>query len=285
MKKIYTLLKNIKFLLKNDITDTLFIENLIEEKIIEYNETKPIQVLDVYQSLDYLMKNSVSFARFGDGEFTLIEGKDIEFQKASKELRNRLIEVLSSNNDKIQIGIPSVLFSSKSRLLDNPKIFWKRNGKKFRDIILSFSCQRKVYLASETTIATNVYKDIDAKEFYNCFSRLWINRDIVVICGRTIFNEITFNIFDSAKSIEYIYAPSINAFESYDSILKKSLEVEKEKLIIIILGPTAKVLAYDLTNKGYQALDLGHIAKSYDWYCKGKTTINLEDGIDFFKAD
>ena len=38
--------------------------------------------------------------------------------------------------------------------------------------------------------------------------------------------------------------------------------------MILILGPTATVLSYDLNNLGYRALDLGHIAKDYDAFCK-----------------
>ena len=45
--------------------------------------------------------------------------------------------------------------------------------------------------------------------------------------------------------------------------LRKKLP--KDRLILIVLGPTAKPLAYDLTKLGYRALDLGHMAKAYEW--------------------
>ena len=55
--------------------------------------------------------------------------------------------------------------------------------------------------------------------------------------------------------------------------------------MIIILGPTAKVLAYDMSQLGYRALDLGHIAKAYDWYIKGKPAVDINDAIEFFNPD
>jgi hypothetical protein len=37
-----------------------------------------------------------------------------------------------------------------------------------------------------------------------------------------------------------------------------------DKLILIALGPTATVLAYDLAKKGYQAIDIGHLPSCYE---------------------
>lgn len=36
--------------------------------------------------------------------------------------------------------------------------------------------------------------------------------------------------------------------------------------MIVVLGPTATVLAYDLAKAGYQALVMGHMGKDYDWF-------------------
>ena len=44
--------------------------------------------------------------------------------------------------------------------------------------------------------------------------------------------------------------------------------ISKETLIIISLGPTATVLAYDLSLMGYQAIDIGHIDNEYEWYLR-----------------
>ena len=39
---------------------------------------------------------------------------------------------------------------------------------------------------------------------------------------------------------------------------------------MLALGPTAAVLAYDLCNEGYQAVDIGHIDLEYEWFLKGQ---------------
>lgn len=43
-------------------------------------------------------------------------------------------------------------------------------------------------------------------------------------------------------------------------------------MFIIALGPTATVLAYDLSEAGYQALDMGHFDIEYEWFKMGVTS-------------
>lgn len=49
---------------------------------------------------------------------------------------------------------------------------------------------------------------------------------------------------------------------------------DKDFIHILMCGPTAKVLVVDLTDMGFRALDLGHLAKDYDWYYKGVDIYN-----------
>ena len=89
---------------------------------------------------------------------------------------------------------------------------------------------------------------------------------------------------DDCASIEYLEAPSKNAFSSYDDILERALKTPKDSLVCIVLGPTAKPLAYDLYKNGYQAWDIGHFIKDYDAYCK-RSDRDEKSIADFFKPD
>jgi len=73
------------------------------------------------------------------------------------------------------------------------------------------------------------------------------------------------NLFDNAASIERIICPAEHAFRIYSVILETIKKLGKDKLIIIALGPTATILAYDLAREDYWALDLGHIDIEYMW--------------------
>ena len=141
-----------------------------------------------------------------------------------------------------------------------------------------------MYIPTEITQMYMHFNDYDFHRYFEKIKDIWRNKDIVIVCGDGVFNNIENNIFDCASSIEYVYCPTTNAFAKYDEILSRLKQLDKSKLQILILGPTATVLAYDLHNLGYRVLDFGHIAKDYDAYCKKlvKNHANIEI---FFDAD
>ena len=58
---------------------------------------KGLKVFSEEETLNEIIINNKSIARYGDGEFCLIFGSSIRFQKYNKILSNRLIKVLNSN--------------------------------------------------------------------------------------------------------------------------------------------------------------------------------------------
>ena len=80
------------------------------------------------------------------------------------------------------------------------------------------------------------------------------------------------DLFDNAKSIKRILCPKQNAFLCYADIVNSvKRNVDTDKLVLIALGPSATILAYDLSQIGYQAVDLGHMDIEYEWYRMGAT--------------
>ena len=77
-------------------------------------------------------------------------------------------------------------------------------------------------------------------------------------------------MFDNATSIKRILCPSKNAFSVYDKIIESiKKHCKKDDLLILALGPTATAMAFELSEMGYQALDLGHIDIEYEWFLLG----------------
>lgn len=77
------------------------------------------------------------------------------------------------------------------------------------------------------------------------------------------------DLFDNVKRINRILCPAVNAFSHYHEIRRMALEkIPKDDLVLIALGPTATVLAYDLFLAGYQAVDIGHADISYEWFLR-----------------
>lgn len=264
-----------------------YIENFIKEiryEIADEVRNLPVpKIMSVDETLDILVNEKKSICRFGDGELSIVNGKGIPFQIFDEKLQKRLIEILQSSNNEVLIGLPRIAFYSKENTTDENKVFWRKKGEHFRNITLPWVDMNKQYYPTEVTLAYSYYINYDMEKYFAKFRKIWEDRDVVIITGKTVFDKITHNIFDNARSVEYIYGPSMNAFSEYDDILNKALEIDKNKIVISILGPTAKPLSYDLALKGYQALDLGHIAKSYDLYKKGIST-NAKN-VNFYRPD
>ena len=102
--------------------------------------------------------------------------------------------------------------------------------------------------------------------------RLWQNRNLIIVEGEYSRLGVGNDLFDNCVSIRRILCPSKNAFGSYSAIYQAvAKHASRTDLIIIALGMTATVLAYDLSENGFQAIDIGHIDIEYEWFRRGAT--------------
>jgi glycosyltransferase family protein len=111
-------------------------------------------------------------------------------------------------------------------------------------------------------------------KYFERIKNIWDEREVVIVERKKRRLGVGNDLFENSKSIQRIICPSINAFSNYTEILNEVKKLDKSKLILIALGPTATVLAYDLSIAGYQAIDIGHIDIVYEWYLK-KSIIKL----------
>lgn len=129
--------------------------------------------------------------------------------------------------------------------------------------------KKKKYYSLDISRFYFKYKDKSKiPKYISNLKKLWNNRDIIFVEGEHSRCGYKNDLFDNAKSLKRIICPSFNAFEIYDKILSSVLKIDKDKLILIALGPTASVLAYDLSKNGYQAIDIGHADVEYEWYLR-----------------
>lgn len=93
----------------------------------------------------------------------------------------------------------------------------------------------------------------------------------MIVEGKNSRSGVGNNLFDNATLVQRIICPSRNAYSKIDEIENEVLKNGQDKLILLMLGPTAKVLAKRLSKEGYQAIDLGHIDSEYEWFKMGVT--------------
>lgn len=242
----------------------------IEKLGLAEPEEQQISVLSIDQSLDYLLEKGASVVRFGDGEMDLIAGRSIVYQDFDPELSARLREMMSMESDEhLMICLPDV-FTGLERYSIDAQNFWSLNHlphflEKYKNI-----CRAPWY---GSTFISRPYIDLEDKTpsagYFAKLKQLWQDKDLLIVEGLTSRSGVGNDLFDGAKSIKRIICPSRNAYSKLEAIKQAVREQADNRLILTMLGPTAKVLVYDLVQEGYRALDIGHIDSEYEWFQMG----------------
>lgn len=250
------------------------------------SDLKQPTVLDMEQTVTKLLTEQISFCRFGDGELALIHEREAGvFQRYDSRLADILKNALTSYDEKLCVGINYFFYHLPSNLHPAQDVFYRCQGLKYRHNLAHYIDPDQTYGDSLISMPYHLFLDYDFSGYFERIAQLWAGQEIVMICGKTVFNKIQHNIFDNAAHIEYIYGPRVNAFDEYDSLLQKALATDPKKTKFLILGQTATALAYDLAQHGHRALDIGHIAKDYNSWRLNEDLTKTEAIHNFYDKD
>ncbi len=259
-----------------------------------------ITVMSIDETLDELIATDKSLVRFGDGEFSLINGNSIAYQEYQEDLAQEMREILinADKEDNVLVCLPEIFEIFKGNFLQNKdsENFWKNeldyHGRFFQDI-----CKAKRY--GSAWISRPYINSEDKSKVATHFEKikeLFAGKDILIVEGATTRAGVGNDLFNNVRSIKRIICPSHHAFSKVDAIQQTVLNHAAGRLILLMLGPTAKILAYRLSRLGYRALDLGHIDSEYEWMQMGAETkvqlkhkhtaeFNFDQGIEFIEDE
>lgn len=228
------------------------------------------KVLSIEETINKIIKENLSIARFGDSEFLYIIDKlNLPYQRYENELAAGLKNILKSNETNILVGLPIGYYSLENLNRDS-FLTWRSQIAWIYPRLRKYLDLNKIYANASMS---RLYMDYEDKtishHYFNLIMKIWNERDILIIEGERSRLGVGNDLFSNAKKIERILAPVHNAYEKYQKLLNESVKYSKNKLILIALGPTAKLLAFELSNRGYQALDIGNIDIEYEWYLRG----------------
>lgn len=260
--KIYNILIGIKH----------YLEYIFYKMLYIFIKKDKYNIISDVETVDLIVYKKKSIARYGDGEFKWIIGmKQKNFQDDDPKLKQKLIEALTSNYDNLLIGIPSFLNSTNKFTL-NAKKYWIHFLFKSYKKIKVYINKNQIYADSYITRPYLDIKDKNKKNVIKRFDnlkRIWDKRNIVIVEGEFSRLGLENDLFDNAKEIKRIICPAKNAFKKYNKIKSEMELCPKDTLFILSLGPTATVLSYELSQEGYQCIDLGHIDIEYMWFLNG----------------
>lgn len=239
-----------------------------------------------------IINEGKSICRFGDGEFAIMSGINRQkFQDTSPLLASRLKEILHSDKENILVAIANIYGDLSHYSEDgkyNIRIYLTEDVRKQHYALLE---ENRVYYDAHISRPYAHYADNHTnapRERFTQLKKIWENRKLLIIEGEKSRLGVGNDLFANALDIIRILGPAEQAFDRYDDILKEALKQDKDRLVLIALGPTATVLAYDLACAGFQALDIGHIDMEYEWMLAGtgkKTAVKHKYNNEFPDGD
>lgn len=132
---------------------------------------------------------------------------------------------------------------------------------------MSFLDTERVYGDAEIT---RPYMDLQDKspsiKIFETFKSIFSEKKIIIIEGEYTRFGVGNDLLKRALSVQRILVPPINAFSAYNQILSQALMTDSDSLYLLAIGPTAKILAYDLYKTGRRVFDVGHLDIEYEWY-------------------
>ena len=225
-----------------------------------------IEVETIYETINKLIDTNKSLIRFGDGEIKIINGGNLYFQTWNSSLAYKLNKILREENENLLIGLNDIFGSLEQYTLET-KLFFNFHlflRKKFYKTL-----PNRLYSNAMISRAYFTFKNNIGIEYFNVMKTLWNDTDITFIEGENTRNGVGNDLYSNAKSIQRILCPSKDAFKTYDEILDCAIKnISKKSLILVSLGPTGKILAYELFIKGYRIIDIGHLDNEYEWCMK-----------------
>jgi len=230
------------------------------------------KIISNEDTLDLLINSGKSIVRYGDGEFHMLgKTEDIGFQVINIDLSQRLKEILVSDNPNCIIALPIGLNAVKGF---NPvgEYFWKQFIVfHYRKYIQYFDF-KKTYASANVTRPYMDFKDHSStQKFFDRMKVLWNDKKILIVEGEMSKLGVGNDLFANSKSIHRVITLSQNAYKIYPQLLEACQALVKDyDLILVSLGPTATVLAYDLCDFGTQIIDIGHVDLEYEWFVRGE---------------
>ena len=189
-----------------------------------------------------------SLSRYGDGELKLALGKDAKSQRADPELAAALKRILQAGPGKCLVCIPNIVGVET-------KPFWASyTADRYVRLYRQDDGERVLYGSSFVTRPDSA-PWIDTPDYWARVIDLWRDLDVVLVRGST--KSLTAADLAHASSVEEIVVSRQHAWADYPELLARL--TGEERRVILCLGATATVLAYELAARDVQALDLGHV--------------------------
>lgn len=228
------------------------------------------RVLSIEETLNKIIKDKSSIVRFGDSEFLyLIDKLNLPYQKYDEVLAQGFREILKSNEPNILVGLP-IGYYSHVNLNRETELTWRSQISWIYPRLRKFLDLNKVYYNASMTRLYMDYEDRShSGRYFELVMKIWEGREVLLIEGEKSRLGLGNDLFAKAVQVERIIGPAHHGFSRYNDLYNEALKHSKDKLVLLSMGPAAKMLAFNLAKQGYQVVDIGNVDIEYEWYKRG----------------
>jgi hypothetical protein len=207
-----------------------------------------VKVVGEEETLDAIIAGK-SIARYGDGELNNLEGKKCVPQLVQPGLTEELRKVIASNSKDCLVGIPYI-----SPDMPPEKV---RSWTHYMPRFAPFLNKKATYYSAFITRPDSA-PWIGTAAYFDKVQSLWKGKEVALVWGgyRSLYPD--FLRKTGAAKVHSVIVSYEDAYAQIDDIERRVLATGVAT-VLLCAGPTATCLAYRLSLRGVQAIDLGHI--------------------------
>lgn len=250
-KLVKTLKRIFSFFVRNSLDNPFFVLQYFYFYFISGStHIKIIEEKDLFKSIE----SGKSLIRLGDGETYIMQGGSIPGnQNYDHKLKTGLLKIITTYTSKSPyiLGIATDYLSLPSSELKRRKMrkIWSPSKllffKKFN--------KRESYFNAHFFYKSNSFKEALTTQLKSSKVLVVANEEQMEALKKTTFVQ------DFCPT--FLESPGSNGFSFKDDIYKKIVSVvqddKKYWRVILSIGPTSKVLAYELSHEGIVCYDVG----------------------------
>lgn len=232
-----------------------------------FDDIFDISVKSIDETLDEIIENKKSVVRIGDGELDLIYGENIIYQHFNPELAQILKDsILNNHNPRVLTCLPDI-FTNLDRYNEMRGYYAVGVLPRFSDFFKEIEKTKYSYGSAFMSRMYMNFKDKSkSQHYFHKLREIWQNKDILIVEGEYTRSGVGNDLFKNVRSIQRIICPAEDVYDEVYEIEEAIRNNAQNKLILLMLGPTAKVIVNDLQDLNNQILDIGHIDTEYEWF-------------------
>jgi hypothetical protein len=212
--------------------------------------------LSFEQTMNRLIDERVSFARFGDGEFRLMLRFqfNLRFQRWSPGLAADLRSVLNFEGldpERLMLSFP----------YPHRDMYWSTVWTDIWPELKPLLGTSIMY--GSTHVTRPLFFQHLGQRGVELWRKVWDGQDVCVVTGESSRFTLVPELFDSIAGSRFVHSTPTNAYADLPRLMKVLEDEDPDQLYLTALGPAGTLVAAWLSGMGRRAIDVGHISNSW----------------------